>query len=307
MKHYGDITKLHGWDLPEVDIITGGSPCQNLSVAGNRKGLLGEESKLFYEQIRIVKEMREHGRIQGRADEFIRPRHMVWENVPGSRSSNSGKDFQIVLTEIVRIAEPDAPYVSLPYKGWPAFGCLYDELGRWSVAWRQHDAQWWGVPQRRKRVCVLADFNGMSAGWILFGAELRRETKGIKTDKAVGHTGTGRGCTLFAECESLSGDLEQGEEEGERTSQGARRGSAIPIEGNGYRPSHRGGGVGEEGDPSFTLNSVEHHAVAEFVDVYNHTVTGNISPTLNASSCNSPTHSGPSIFENLCLNDQGGQ
>ena len=111
MKHYGDITKLSGYDLPIVDVICGGSPCQDLSQAGNRAGLQGERSSLFLDQIRIVKEMREHDRHTGRSDEFLRPRYMVWENVPGAFSSNKGEDFKIVLTEIVKIAEPNAPDV----------------------------------------------------------------------------------------------------------------------------------------------------------------------------------------------------
>lgn len=117
MKHYGDITKLNGADLPPVDVITGGSPCQNLSMAGNRKGLEGAESKLFLEQIRIVREMRNADKHRGRTAFDIRPRFMVWENVPGAFSSNGGKDFQIVLTEIARIAEPNAPVVPLPIRG----------------------------------------------------------------------------------------------------------------------------------------------------------------------------------------------
>lgn len=117
MKHFGDIRQLHGYDLPVVDVITGGSPCQNLSVAGNRLGLQGEESSLFLEQIRIVKEMREHDRATGRSDEFIRPRYMVWENVPGAFSSNKGKDFQIVLTELARIVNSECPDVSVPNQG----------------------------------------------------------------------------------------------------------------------------------------------------------------------------------------------
>ena len=130
MKHFGDITKLNGAELPVVDCITGGSPCQDLSVAGKRAGLEGERSGLFMEQIRIVKEMREHDRATGRSDEFIRPRYMVWENVAGAFSSNEGKDFQSVLTEIVRIAEPKAPDVPMPPKGrWEHSGCIYDEMG----------------------------------------------------------------------------------------------------------------------------------------------------------------------------------
>lgn len=169
MKHYGDITKLSGYDLPVVDVITGGSPCQDLSVAGKREGLDGERSGLFMEQIRIVKEMRERDRSSGRADEFVRPRYMVWENVPGAFSSNGGRDFQTVLTEIVKIAEPDSPDVPMPDRGgWTKSGCLYDEMGRWSIAWRVHDAQFWGVPQRRKRIALVADFGGLSAPEICF-------------------------------------------------------------------------------------------------------------------------------------------
>ena len=168
MYHLGDITKIHGDQIPPVDIITGGSPCQDLSVAGKRAGLDGERSGLFMEQIRVVKEMRN----ATGADVDIRmakPRFMVWENVPGAFSSNQGKDFQAVLTEIVRIADPDAPDVPLPNKNkWSKSGCVYDDMGRWSVAWRVHDAQYWGVPQRRKRIALVADFAGLSAGEILF-------------------------------------------------------------------------------------------------------------------------------------------
>ena len=191
MRHYGDITKLHGWDLPVVDVITGGSPCQDLSISGRRDGLAGERSGLFLEQIRIVKEMRERDRATGRTGFLVRPRFMVWENVPGTFSSNKGKDFQAVLTEIVRIAEPSAPDVPMPESGgWQKSGCVYDEMGRWSVAWRVHDAQFWGTtmwddkgnplwlgtPQRRKRIAVVADFGGLSAPEVLF------ERKGLRWD-----------------------------------------------------------------------------------------------------------------------------
>lgn len=117
MIHYGDITKLSGYTLPPVDVITGGSPCQDLSVAGKRAGLAGERSGLFMEQIRIVKEMRERDRSNGRTDDNLRPRYMVWENVPGAFSSNNGEDFQAVLTEIVRIIEPEAADVPMPARG----------------------------------------------------------------------------------------------------------------------------------------------------------------------------------------------
>ena len=121
------------------------------------------------EQVRIVKEMREHDRESGRAGDMVRPRFMVWENVPGAFSSNKGQDFAAVLEEIIRIAEPEAPNIDVPEKGWNTWGGYHDCMGgRWSVAWRVHDAQHWGVPQRRRRISVVADFGGDTAGEILF-------------------------------------------------------------------------------------------------------------------------------------------
>lgn len=188
MIHFGDVTKLDGHDLPIVDVVTGGSPCQDLSVAGGaRKGLSGERSSLFMEQIRIVKEMREHDKElrSGRSDIPVRCRWLVWENVPGAFSTNSGRDFQKVLTEIVKIVEPNAPDVPLPDKGkWSKSGCImgYGEDGcPFSIAWRVHDGQFWGAtqvvngrvlsrgtPQRRKRIALVADFGGLCAPEVLF-------------------------------------------------------------------------------------------------------------------------------------------
>lgn len=108
MIHLGDITQIHGDKIPVVDVITGGSPCQDLSVAGKRAGLSGERSGLFMEQVRIVKEMREHDKRNGRPDQYVRPRYMVWENVPGAFSSNNGEDFRIVLEETAKVADPTA-------------------------------------------------------------------------------------------------------------------------------------------------------------------------------------------------------
>ena len=158
MKHYGDITKLHGWDLPIVDVITGGSPCQDLSVAGARAGLDGERSGLFMEQIRIVKEMREYdARTNQHGGISIRPRFMVWENVPGAFSSNNGEDFRAVLEETAKVADENA-VIPRPPKKWGGAGCI---MGNgWSIAWRVHDAQFWGVAQRRRRIALVADFRG---------------------------------------------------------------------------------------------------------------------------------------------------
>ena len=169
MKNLGDITKISGYNAPIVDAVIGGSPCQDLSIAGKRAGLAGERSGLYMEQIRIIKEMRENDRANGRTGEFIRPRYMVWENVPGAFSSNNGKDFAAVLEEAVRIIEPEAPSVPVPEKGWPTSGCLMGD--GWSVAWRVLDAQFWGVPQRRRRIALVADFGGNTAPEILFVRE----------------------------------------------------------------------------------------------------------------------------------------
>ena len=122
MRHLGDITKINGAEIEPVDVIIGGSPCQDLSVAGKRNGLAGERSGLFMEQIRVIKEMREHDRKTGRTGEFIRPRYMVWENVSGVFSSNKGKDFAAVLEETIKIAEPKIPSIEVPVNGWPTWG-----------------------------------------------------------------------------------------------------------------------------------------------------------------------------------------
>ncbi len=159
MKHYGDINKLNGAELPPVDIITFGSPCTDMSIAGKRAGLGGEQSVLFYEAIRIIKEMRIKTNGQY-------PRYAVWENVPGTFSSNNGEDFKAVLETIISIKEPDIS-VPLPEKGQWAYADIYLGDG-WSVAYRTIDAQHFGVPQRRRRIFLVADFAGRCAGEILF-------------------------------------------------------------------------------------------------------------------------------------------
>ena len=207
MIHYGDITKLNGADLPPVDVVTGGSPCQDLSVAaGKRAGLAGERSGLFMEQVRVIKEMREHDRASGRTDKFVRPRFMVWENVPGALSSGDpkGGDFRIVLEETARIAEPFAA-IPRPEGGWQPAGCVMGD--GWSVAWRVHDAQFWGVPQRRRRIALVADFGGQSAPEILFNR------KGVSGDSAesgqarAGTAGATSGSPDPSGCSDVSGGV----------------------------------------------------------------------------------------------------
>ena len=198
MKHLGDITKINGAEIEPVDVITGGSPCQDLSVAGKRAGLAGARSGLFMEQIRIVKEMREHDRANGRTGDMVRPRYMVWENVPGAFSSNKGQDFAAVLEEIIRIAEPEAPDIEVPEKGWNTWGGYHDEVGgRWSVAWRVHDAQHWGVPQRRRRISIVADFGGDTAGEISFERKSvpgHSAPRGTAREEVAGGFGAGADC-----------------------------------------------------------------------------------------------------------------
>ena len=159
MKHFGDVSQLSGGTLPPVDIITFGSPCTDLSVAGKRAGIEGSESSLFFDAIRIIKEMREetHGQY---------PRYAIWENVPGAFSSNEGRDFEEVLNQFVRILEPTATVPALTEDRWP-YADIYMGDG-WSLAYRVLDAQYFGVPQRRRRIFLVMDFNGSSAGEILF-------------------------------------------------------------------------------------------------------------------------------------------
>ena len=304
MKHLGDITKISGAEIEIVDVITGGSPCQDLSIAGKRAGLAGARSGLFMEQVRIVKEMREHDRKSGRTGDMVRPRFMVWENVPGAFSSNKGRDFAAVLEEIIRIAEPEAPDIEVPEKGWPTWGGYHDEVGgRWSVAWRVHDAQYWGVPQRRRRISVVADFGGDTAGEILF------ERKSVSGHPA--ESGTAR--------ERLAGNAESGASYAVRISGGCDGGgkgalvqtekigtlgtgndqtifTAIPIndkatrwQGGGESRNHDGSGnglgIGKEGDLSPTLTAGNRHGVAYIsgVDGYNGDLTGDVASTIGVN------------------------
>lgn len=162
MKHYGDVSAQNGADLPPVDIITFGSPCQDMSVAGKRSGLDGERSSLFYQAVRIVKEMR--CKTNGKY-----PRFVVWENVQGAFSSNKGEDFRAVLSSLCKIKREDYAVPELPNGKWDNAGCIMAE--DFSLAWRLFDAQYWGVPQRRKRIYLVADLDGGSAGKILFESE----------------------------------------------------------------------------------------------------------------------------------------
>lgn len=174
MKHLGDVTKINGAEIEPVDLITFGSPCQDLSVAGKRAGLEGERSGLFMEAIRIIKEMRAEDVRAGRADELVRPRFGLWENVPGAFSSNKGEDFRAVLEEFCKVKDSSATIPEPDGNKWADAGFIVGN--GYSIAWRVLDAQFWGVPQRRRRIFLVADFAGWSAGEILF------ERKGLSRD-----------------------------------------------------------------------------------------------------------------------------
>jgi len=174
MKHLGSVLDVNGAEIEPVDIITFGSPCQDLSVAGKQAGLhKGERSNLFFEAIRIIKEMRE-------ATNGMYPRIAVWENVPGAYSSNKGEDFRAVLEAFAQIND-EAADVPRPASGkWNPAGAIVGN--GWSIAWRTFDAQFWGVPQRRKRIYLIADFGSERAGEILF------EPEGVRGDSAESGT-----------------------------------------------------------------------------------------------------------------------
>lgn len=201
--NHGDICNIKGDSVEQVDCIIGGSPCQDLSIAGSRQGLSGSHSRLFLEQMRVVEEMRV-------SSNGGKPRYMVWENVTNSLSCNKGKDFQHVLMECINVAvrtsfcmeqkqrkqtensqtirekrQQSIPDVPMPKNGkWAKSGILYDDLGRWSIAWRIHDAQYWGVAQRRRRIALVVDFGGLTAPEVLF--ECKSSTGNINPGNAQG-------------------------------------------------------------------------------------------------------------------------
>lgn len=284
MIHVGDITKLDGAKLEPVWCITGGSPCQDLSIAGKRAGLAGARSGLFMEQVRIVKEMREADKRNGRTGDMVRPRYLVWENVVGAFSSNRGRDFHAVLEEIARIAEPGFSLSGLPEKWkWTKAGAI-DGDG-WSIAWRTHDAQYWGVPQRRRRISVVADFGGDTASEIQFDGE---SVSGDITASGASGEGfaeaaessfnpAGWDCMTAWDCQSKRIFDTNGKSP---TLQGGVGGgvnnpaifAAIPIndkatrwQGGGESRNHDGSGnglgIGKEGDPSPTLTAGDRHGV----------------------------------------------
>lgn len=235
MIHLGDITKISGYTAPLVEVIIGGSPCQGLSQAGCRKGLSDDRSVLFLDQTRVTWEMREYDKkVNGRTGVDVRPRYMVWENVPGAFSTADGEDFRRVLEETARIADENS-VIPRPAGGkWTTAGCIMGD--GWSIAWRVLDAQFWGVPQRRRRIALVADFGGHTAPEILF------EREGVCGNPQA--SGTTR--------EGTAGDAENGV------------GAAICIQGNCIDRADTAGCNGKgwrDDDVNFTLNTIDRPAV----------------------------------------------
>ena len=250
MKHYGDVAKMDGGKIEPVDIITFGSPCQDMSIAGRREGLDGSRSSLFYEAVRIVKEMR-------CATDGRYPRYIVWENVPGAFSSNKGADFQSVLEKICSIKGYEID-PARPAK-WPAAGEIVAD--DFSLAWRVFDAQYWGVPQRRKRIYLVADFAGGSAGKILF------ESEGVSGYTPQGFRPWQGAARAFAEGAGASGCVCLNDQGGSRMDVTEDVAATLRAENHGHPPCVMGAagfctehsaqarGIGYEKETSPTLRA----------------------------------------------------
>lgn len=270
-------------------VVTGGSPCQDLSIAGKRAGLAGARSGLFMEQVRIVKEMRAEDKRNGRTGNMVRPRYLVWENVTGAYSSNGGRDFHAVLEEIVRIAEPGFSLSGLPEKWkWTKAGAI-DGDG-WSVAWRTHDAKDWGktirdsrtgnvirlgTPQRRRRISVVADFGGESAAQIQFDREgvsghLAESGAAGEGFAGAAESGASYAVRIRGGCEGGGkGALVQTEKSG--TLGTGNDQTIFCLQGNGIDRADTAGcnGKGWKTDESYTLNTIDRPAVCAEVACLN--------------------------------------
>lgn len=301
MRHLGDITKISGHEAPVVDVVIGGSPCQDLSIAGKRAGLAGERSGLYMEQIRIIKEMREADVLRGKSGVYVRPRYMVWENVPGAFSSNGGQDFAAVVEEAIRVADPEAPTVPVPEKGWPTSGVYADECGRWSVAWRVLDAQFWGVPQRRRRIALVADFGGLSAPEILFvrksvsgnlepGEQKRKEVAGAAGEGAVGAVP----CTLKIRGGCAGGGKGALIQENKSATLSTLQDQTLfqPVFGIDQQGGKGGANYSVDVTPPILSDS-------RGCDIYNHAVTGDVAASLTTATGQGASNTGPSVIQTV--------
>lgn len=294
MKHLGDITKINGGEIEPVDVIVGGSPCQDLSVAGKQAGLQGgTRSHLFYEMTRIIKEMR-------RATNGKYPRYIVWENVPGAFSSNQGRDFHEVLKAFVSCADHPCDVPDPPRKGragadklvWGNAGLVVGD--GFSLGWRVLDAQYWGVPQRRRRIFLAVDLGGERAGEILFEREgLRRDLeqsrKARKSTAAAAVGSTDRGVGIRCLNEGDSQTIRQYDVDGvypalvaNATGGQNRQGICYAVEGYTVDRNSAQNGRGYCEDVSPTLDAQDRHAVAT-IDCRNGVLNADVSGTLQAN------------------------
>lgn len=277
MKHLGDITLIRGNEIEPVNCIIGGSPCQDLSVAGKRAGLSGARSGLFMEQIRIVKEMRK---------KYGKPRYMVWENVPGAFSSNRGEDFRIVLEEIVKVVDESAVVPQPPKGRWAHAGCIVGD--GYSVAWRIHDAQFWGVPKRRRRIALVADFGGESAPEILFERDSVSGDSEAGREAREGAAGTAPSCIGITNRGSVAGVVSETLRSGSHGAlpMVAKMYALDAVSSNGIDRADTAGcnGRGWRENVSYTLNTIDRPAVcydmAHASDVIRD--CGEVSPTLQS-------------------------
>ena len=241
MIHLGDITKMP-FGTPPVDCITFGSPCQDLSIAGNRAGLAGERSGLFMGAVKVIKNMLVNTFGQ-------HPKFDVWENVPGAFSSNKGEDFRVVLEELARVKDPEIS-IPRPDSGkWAKAGLIAGD--GWSIAWRTFDAQFWGTPQRRKRIALVMDFGGQRAEEILFE---RQGVSGHIEPSIPPWQGIARN----------PADCVDGYDQPVSTTLPIND-KATRYKGGGRSRNHDGSGnglgVGKDTDPMFTLTAGDSHAV----------------------------------------------
>jgi len=254
VKHLGDINSIRGDEIEPVDIITFGSPCTDMSVAGKRAGLGGQQSCLFYQAIRIVKEMR-------CATDGKYPRFIVWENVPGAFSSNKGEDFKAVLKAVCSVKGGDIPLPGPPKGKWANAGNIVAD--GFSLAWRVLDAQFWGVPQRRKRIYLVADFAGGSAGKVLF------ESEGVSGYSAEGFRAWQGAAGGAADCTGAAGGICLNDQGGQRmdvtddvtcTLRAEAHHPPCVLESAGFCTEHsaqaRGIGYGEETSPTLRAGTV---------------------------------------------------
>ena len=255
VKHYGDVNSIRGDEVEPVDIITFGSPCQNLSIAGKRAGLEGKQSSLFYQAIRIVEEMR-------CATDGRYPRFIVWENVPGAFSSNGGEDFRAVLNAVCSVKDGGISVPEPPKGKWSNAGCIMAD--GFSLAWRVFDAQFWGVPQRRKRIYLVADFTGGCAGKVLF------ESEGVSGYSAEGFRAWQRVAGSAAPCIGAAGGICLNDQGGSCISVEDSRACTLRAQSHGHPPcvlesagfctehsaKARGIGYGEELSPTLRAGTV---------------------------------------------------